>query len=792
MRPSTAIDLAAASATETTTPAPAASPVVVQATVTGIMFRRPDTNWTAARVEPAAPPQPPLGDGRTATPLSVAGTWPGCARGLAYTLHGKPVHTERFGWQLELDADHPPTLIQPSDREGLIRLLALESVTHLGPVRAVAVVDLFGDDTLRVLEEEPERLTEISGITPARAQQAHEAWMELKSSQVPPEVLKRLYRLGLTRWQVSKITAKFGERSVQVVTGDPYELMTIDGIGFATADGIGRRAGIGADDPRRVRAGVLHVLDQLTQDGHCAAPDDTVDALVMQEKVGPRKGLGIGVERALVARQVSRLVDAGHVTSCEVNGVAGFLALTSLRDAEEELAERLLALAAGEVSAPTADWSDLTAGLVARQADALLSARTHGVLVLTGGPGTGKTHTLRRVVEGFERERQPIMLAAPTGKAARRMEEATERQASTVHRLLFYKPGEGWGFNADNPLPSGVVIVDESSMLDVELARALLAAVVPGRHRLLLVGDVDQLPSVGPGAVLRDVIDARAVPVVRLDEVMRQAAGSRIVTGAHAVNRGERPAFGEWGDKANDLKWRAYGDDDDPQQIAQDLQRLVTRVLPGRALPDGRPVDPIRDVQVLCPMHRGALGVQALGRQIAEVLNPPVAGGPALVLPARGGAAGAGSGERVIRFNDRVIQTRNNYQLGVYNGETGIVVRVDADGCAVDFADAGKPPVVVEYSAKAARDLDLAYALTIHKSQGSEWPVVVIPVHSQHAHMWSRQLLYTGMTRARRWCVLLGTEKALALAIRKDQGVTRWTALRGLLKAGAGAAGLEG
>jgi exodeoxyribonuclease V alpha subunit len=411
--------------------------------------------------------------------------------------------------------------------------------------------------------------------------------------------------------------------------------------------------------------------------------------------------------------------------------------------------------------------------LTPRQSDlvGLITDPSTGVCVGTGGPGTGKTHSLRAALDALDAAGARVELAAPTGKAARRMMEATGRRAQTLHLLLGYKPGQG--FSAE-PLECDVVVVDEASMMDAELASALVSALTPGRHRLVLVGDVDQLPSVGPGAVLRDVIDSAAVPVVRLDQVMRQAAGSQIITGAHAIIRGERPAFRPWADRETDLRWRRYEDGPDvAEKVAADLLTIVARLMPGRG------IDPLRDVQVLTPMRKGHCGTEKLGAALAAALNPDRPGqGRCDLFDGRNGAGAP----LTVRDGDRVIQTKNDYQLGVFNGECGRVVECDGGGVMVDYADptnASADPVLVGYSlAQARKGLRLAYALTIHKSQGSEWPVVVVPVVSEHAYMWSRQLLYTGVTRAKALCVLLGTEKALVGAIGNATDSKRWTSLR--------------
>lgn len=756
-------------------PAPLGPALSARCTVRKVRFNRPDTGWTVALCESVGALPEPLGDGRRdAQSFAAVGPWPGVGQGLQFDVRGSAVSDDRWGLQLSLDATHPPTLVVPNDRDGLVRLLALEGVTHLGPVRAAAVVAAFGDRTIAVLENTPAELATVRGITPERAQQAHEAWMALKGSQVNPATLQALYRYGLTKWEVSRIVAAYGDCAVDVAMRSPYRLTELEGVGFLRADSIALRTGIAEDAPERVRAAVVHVLGELEQEGHCLAPTAHVCALVRQKTVGRQKGLGIGVDEVAVRAAIARLVSE-HVLSCaDVPGVDEAVARMGTREAEEETAAFMRALIAASEDDDGA-LPTLPDGLTAEQRAAVMGALTYGVCVVTGGPGTGKTFTLRAVADCLEAAGLSVALAAPTGKAARRMGEATGREAKTVHRLLEYRPGIGFQRCSEYPLSVDAVIVDESSMLDVHIALALLSAIRPGHTRLLLVGDEDQLPSVGAGAVLRDVIASGCVPVRRLTQVQRQKAGSAIVSAAHAINHGERPVLTDARESAGvDLKWMEFEEGGDAAEIAAAIVRLVSSTLARATLPCGRPVDPVRDVQVLCPQRRGTLGVDALNEALAEALNP--------ADPNRKPEVVVGDARR-LRLGDRVIQTSNDYRLGVFNGETGIIVDLDPKNgeVAVDFGDAGAP-CLVRYGASASRALWRAYALTVHKSQGSEWPVVVIPVHSQHAYMWSRQLLYTGLTRARTWCVLLGTRKAFDGAVRKNAPAERWTALQALLR----------
>ena len=760
--------------------APAADPKQVYAlrvAVAHINFGpSPKTAWTITRcANLGSPASLPSALGRVSNDtFAVVGTWPGCARGLTWDVKARVKVDPKYGPQLELS--EPPRLVTPSDREGMISMLSAENVTHLGPVRAAAAIERFGvDGVIRILEDEPERLAEIKGITPERAAAAAEGWRALRASQVPPETRRALYARGLTPYQVARLCTAYGAAVLDVLDRDPYATISLDGIGFLTADGFRRGSGISDDDPRRVRAAVAHILEQLSEEGHTCAPAETVSALVRLDRHGRAKGLGIGVDEAAVEREFARLVKAHTI----VDVGAGRYALASLHEAETDVASALRDLVSAtppplanvDVSAILAPY-----GLTDEQQQAPAALHDVGVVVVTGGPGTGKTHTLRAACDLLSASGSRVMLAAPTGKAARRMEEATGRQAHTVHRLLAYNPETGFQVNEESPLEPGTVVVDESSMLDSELAAALLTALVPGRHRLALVGDADQLPSVGPGAVLRDVIDSGAVPVVRLTKILRQQDGSNVVSAAHAVIRGDSPRIEPWPAPGRDFKVRVFDDETSAADVAEALVAFIFATLPPHAATMG--LDVLRDVQVLAPMRRADVGCDKLNVRLRELLNPVRPGEASFVV---GGREADEARRRDFRVGDRVIQTRNDYKRGVFNGETGVVVDAAAAGVVVDFGDRSRA-VAVEYNEAGAKALRHSYALTVHKSQGSEWPIVVIPVHSSHAHMWSRQLLYTGITRASKLCVLFATDKALALAVRRDQADKRNTTLKELLK----------
>lgn len=733
--------------------------IAITATVERVRWERPGGSWRIVCVLPNEPAPPPLGTGHgNPEPLTVVGDWPGCARGLVFHLTGRPTIDERHGPQLALESS---ALAVPSDADGVVRLLASEAVTHLGPVRARAVVDRWGpDEAMRILTHEPGRLDEIPGITPARAAAAGEAWRDLLAQQIPPDVLRGLYAVGLTRWQVSRITSAHGRRALDVLRDDPYSLTSIDGFGWVRVDAMARGAGHALDAPGRIRAAIRHVVASMAEgEGHTALPVDIVIDLVTGDRVGRRRGLRVDVPRETVERE------AGRAGLAHLGGDR--IADPLLRTAEETIAAEVLERSGVREGGLTID----STGLNTCQSTALWSFARSGLSIMTGGPGTGKTHAIKEAVRALEAAHTSCALAAPTGKAARRMERQTGRRAQTLHRLLGYVPGHGFTRGPADRVDADCVIVDETSMVDAALGAALLGALRPNA-RILLVGDADQLPSVGPGAVLRDLVASEAVEMTRLTQIMRQGPGSWIVRAAASIIRGQRPDFGDPRDRECDCKWLPCPDDATADEVGARVIGVVTRLLAG--VPD---LDLSRDVQVLAPMKRGGCGVDALNVALATSINPD-RGQARLTLPGFESAP-----DRSLLVGDRVIQVKNDYEIGVFNGETGRVVDAGESGVVVDFADADdQEPVPVPYTAKQARHLYRAYALTVHKSQGSEWPAVVIPVHSSHAHMWSRQLLYTAITRASRWAVLIGTEKALATAVKRDDGISRMTSLEGLAR----------
>ncbi|MBZ0168887.1 ATPase AAA [Candidatus Methylomirabilis lanthanidiphila] len=715
---------------------PARSYDTLQGTLERITYVNEENHYVVARLQVS---------GRRDL-ATIVGNLPTVTPGETLKLTGEWVQHNRYGEQFKVETFET---ITPATLAGIEKYLGSGLIKGIGPVFAGRLVVAFGIDTLRIIEEEPSRLLAVDGIGEVRLLRIRTAWEEQKEIR---EVMIFLQGHGVSSAYAAKIFKTYGKSSIAIVQENPYRLAKdIYGIGFKTADRIAQAIGIEADSPLRVEAGVIHVLNELAGEGHVFYP---LDGLT-------KASAGIlEVDEDLVTQAVERLRGEARVI-CEPapQGMAVYLA--PLYAAEEGVARRLLALAEGGSLPTDIDieraivWVEQSnrLQLAAQQQEAIRQAIQEKLLVITGGPGTGKTTILRCILQILDKKHRQMLLCSPTGRAAKRMSEATGREAKTIHRLLEFSPKDG-RFKRDQhrPLEADLVIVDEASMIDIVLMNSLLKAIPPAAG-LILVGDVDQLPSVGPGAVLRDIIASSLIPVIRLSEIFRQARESQIVVNAHRINRGELPFCADWEAQERGDCYLLV------KQGALEIQAAILE-LASSGLPTRHRVDPLEQLQILTPMQKGPIGAMQLNQALQALLNPS---GPELL---RAG--------RLYRLGDRVMQIRNNYEKDVYNGDIGRIVKLDLEDreVTVRFDDRQ-----VTYDFNELDELVLAYAVTVHKSQGSEYPVVIIPIHTAHYVMLQRNLLYTAVTRGKRLAVLVGTKKALAIAVKNQKIQQRYTGL---------------
>lgn len=696
-------------------------------TVNKIVFRNGEGTFFIAKVSS----RKPQGD------FTVKSTFPYICEGGIYDMEGEWITDRKYGLQFKAGKVSQAT---PDTTGGMERYLA-GNIDGIGAKTAKIIVQTFGVNTMSVLEHTPQKLFGIAGLRKKKIEKIIKSWKEHKNVN---EVYSYLASIHVDGGCAKKIYEKYGSASIEQIKANPYCLTEIEGIGFLTADRVAKEMGIKADNPFRLRAGIIYALDDsCTQDGNVyMSRDDLLKAAM--------KLLGLG-EESIISKEIDYLVDNMSLISDE-----GSIYSPRLYNAEVSVAAKLMKLLHAPVKEiKVSDSLGKSKGITYDdvQMDAIRTAMKSKVMVLTGGPGTGKTTTTKGIISAWEEAGLDILLAAPTGRAAKRLSEATGMDASTIHRLLGYIGGE-FTMCADEPLTGDALIIDESSMIDIELMSHLIDA-IPEKMRLVLVGDVDQLPSVGPGNVLRDIIESGVVPVVKLTRIFRQAQDSHIIVNAHNIDEGKPIVYDN--SKDSDFFFLQETDND---KIAQKVVEMVTS-----RLPKFTSMSPM-DIQVLSPMKRSSNGVENMNRLLQAAVNPT---GEQIEY-----------GATIFRTGDKVMQMKNDYDNDVYNGDMGIIQYVDKEEGTL-YVDFGKDEPV-EYDKNTMSFLSLAYACTIHKSQGSEYPVVVMPFTMQFYIMLQRNLLYTGVTRAKKICVLVGDKKAVSAAIRNGKTAKRNTMLKQRLR----------
>jgi len=702
------------------------------------------SGFTIAQVQPA--------EGRET--VTVVGDLMCPSPGTVLKMQGHWSEHPKFGRQFKamtIDRQHPVTL------QGIEKYIGSGLIKGIGPETARRIVSRFKDNTLDIIAQQPERLAEVPRIGAKRIAVIRKAWQEQAEIR---QVMLFLQSHGVSPAYAVKIFRQYGRHTVAVISKNPYQLADdIFGIGFLTADSIAGKLGFKNDTPLRLQAGILYVLHQLADEGHLFYPQEDLIAKSRAILKSPHGPIVSALEALSASRQI--VIENLNISPGEHQVFLKAVYLSQFHQCEKFIAQRLHMLMGAPLYHATVDlqqalqWvqSRLSLELARNQQEAIAQALASKVLVITGGPGTGKTTIVQAITRLYEHLHAGVLLAAPTGRAAKRLSEATGRPAKTLHRLLEYNPQQG-GFqrNQHNPLDGDLLVVDEASMIDAVLMYHLLKA-VPVTFTLILVGDANQLPSVGPGNVLKDVLNSRTVPQVALRQIFRQARNSRIIINAHRINAGRLPNLDPV--PAGVLGDFYFISQDHPEKILATILTLVRERIPQRF-----GLDAVDDIQVITPMHRGVIGAQNLNRQLQQTLNHQ--------------DAYVARGELLFGLHDKVMQVRNNYEKNVFNGDIGRITQIDAHNKTVSIRFDHR---VLRYDFDEMDELVLAYAISVHKSQGSEYPAVVIPVSTQHYLLLQRNLIYTGITRAKRLVVLVGTQQALAMAVKNNTPHQRHTCL---------------
>jgi exodeoxyribonuclease V alpha subunit len=722
-----------------------ASTITLEGHLEHITYHNKENNYTVAR----------LSLGQTRNPVTIIGHMAGVSPGQSLKIEGHWQTHPKYGQQFKVQS-YDVTI--PATVDGIRKYLESGAIKGIGPSMADRLVNAFGAETFEVIEKQPDRLTEIEGIGETKADMIRIAWQDHHGIR---GLMQFLQAMEVQTSLCAKIYSEYGPDAVEILRTEPYQLADdLPGVGFVIADTIARHLGLEKAEPDRVRAAILHLIFNMADDGHTFAEEENLIA---------RCENLFQVDRNSIHTAVEELVTENLIVAepLELDTQTRALYLKELHLAETGLANRLKALLSVPLPAATIDPEQMAAevqrklaiNLSAEQLEVLEQIFSHRISIITGGPGTGKTTLLRSITTIFEALGKRVQLAAPTGRAARRLADVTRRKAKTIHRLLGYNFSEGqFVRNQDNPLDADALIVDEASMVDTVLMYNFLKA-VPASAVLVLVGDVFQLPSVGPGNVLADIIQSDCMPVFYLKKIFRQDRESPIVLNAHRVRAGQTPEF-EPAEHIDGHSEFYFLEQSDPQQVVKTIVQLCRQELPRHF-----GIDPVHDLQVLTPMHKGPVGTINLNHQLQDALNP----NPVL-------QESVGNN---FKINDKVMHLKNNYQKDVYNGDIGSIQHIDKKSGQVSVDYYGR---TVEYSATDLDEITVAYAISVHKSQGSEYPAVVIPLLTQHYIMLQRNLLYTAMTRGKKLVVLIGTQKAMSIALKNDKPQQRLSRLAERLK----------